>query len=131
MSFNLSIFSMGKTDELRDFFYGLPKILVVELGIETETFCCSHQTTLSTICLCFTAQPVCKHSQLVICAVLFMLSETSLFNLLSCKRSKLLHSYTLAVFLCELFTVVFLVFSHPVLAKTILPPVSCHLSFMY
>lgn len=29
---------MSKTDKLRDFFYGLPKVLVVELGIETETF---------------------------------------------------------------------------------------------
>lgn len=38
MSFNLSIFSMSKTDKLRDFFYGLPKVLVAELGIETETF---------------------------------------------------------------------------------------------
>lgn len=81
--------------------------------------------------LVFQCSAFCKHLQLVICAALFKLSETSPFNLLSCKRSKPLHSYTLAVFLCELFTVVFLVFSHPVLAKTILPPVSCHLSFMY
>lgn len=38
MSFNMSIFSMSETDKKRPFIYGLPKILVTELGTEPETF---------------------------------------------------------------------------------------------
>jgi len=60
MTFSLSIFSVRQINQ--EAFLWSAKDIGCRVRNRNWDPCCSRRTTLPTMCLCFSAQPLCKHS---------------------------------------------------------------------